>query len=75
VAPGTWTNELVSESKKKLSALTARDDARKANEAALNELETYIYKVKNTFADEEEVSFVLYTWEEPLAYSLKCCYV
>jgi len=35
-------------------ALQAADDARKAREAALNDLEGYIYKVNHTVEEEEE---------------------
>lgn len=45
VSPASWVPWMVAESKARLAALTAADEARRANEAALNELETYIYKV------------------------------
>lgn len=53
--PPLWNDAFVAESKAKLHALNLADDARKAKEAALNELEGYIYKVSN----EKGHSFVL----------------
>ena len=43
--PPLWDDAHILESKAKLHALNLADDARKAKEAALNELEGYIYKV------------------------------
>jgi len=43
--PPLWDDVHILESKAKLHALNLADDARKAKEAALNELEGYIYKV------------------------------
>lgn len=69
VKPHTWTPSMIAESRSKLAILAAKDEERKANEgmvprlilncyftltAALNDLEAYIYKVKNTFAEEED---------------------
>lgn len=46
VTPNAWTPAAIAESKARLRALNAADDARKAKEAALNDLEGYIYKVR-----------------------------
>lgn len=43
--PPLWDDANILESKSKLHSLNLADDARKAKEAALNELEGYIYKV------------------------------
>jgi len=51
--PPQWSDSQISESQFKLTMLQKIDNDRKAREAALNELEAYIYKVKNRFVDEE----------------------
>ena len=51
--PAHWDEEAIQESRLKLRALQLADEARKAKEAALNELEAYIYRVKNRLSDEE----------------------
>jgi hypothetical protein len=43
--PSQWTKVHIDESKVRLRKLQVADEARKAKEAALNELEAYIYKV------------------------------
>jgi len=50
----TYSTSQVNESKLKLKALKDADDQRKAKEAALNELEAYVYKVKNRIMEEED---------------------
>jgi len=40
------------------------DDERKAKEAALNDLETYIYKVKNRILDDEDKLKLISTDEQ-----------
>lgn len=54
VTPHAWTPAQVAESRRRLRALNAADEARKAREAALNDLEGYCYKVKNRLLDEED---------------------
>lgn len=51
--PPRWTSAQIQEAKTRLRALQAADDARKAKAAAMNDLEAYLYKVKNRVADEE----------------------
>mmetsp|Transcript_70679 Transcript_70679/g.147213 ORF Transcript_70679/g.147213 Transcript_70679/m.147213 type:complete len:782 (-) Transcript_70679:108-2453(-) len=53
-SPARWSPALVSEARSRMLALKEADDLRKDTEAALNDLEGYIYKVKNTIADQEE---------------------
>lgn len=50
----TYSSEQIIESRLKLKALKDTDDQRKAKEAALNDLEGYIYKVKNRIMDDED---------------------
>ena len=50
----TYSTEQIIESRLKLKALKDADDRRKAKEAALNDLEGYIYKVKNRIMDDED---------------------
>lgn len=52
--PALWTRAMVSEARIRIKALQDADDERKAKEAALNELEGFIYKVKNRLLDDEE---------------------
>lgn len=54
VSPPVWTPALIADSKSKLRALQEADEARRAKEAALNELEAYLYQVKNKLIDQEE---------------------
>jgi hypothetical protein len=42
-----WTPEMIAEAKTRLSTLNKADELRQATEAALNELEGYIYKVRS----------------------------
>jgi len=51
--PSKWTADLIEVAKNKLEALQIADKLRKAKEAALNDLEGYIYNVKNRIFDEE----------------------
>ena len=62
--PLAWTPAQVSESKSRLRALNAADDKRKAKEAALNDLEAYIYRVKNRISDDEEALKAVSTEEQ-----------
>ena len=52
--PAQWNENHIVESKTKLSVLQEADNARRAKEAALNDLEAYIYRVKNRFEEEVE---------------------
>ena len=54
ISPAAWTPSQIAEAKLRLKALQDTDDLRKAKEAALNELEAYIYKVKNRIVDDED---------------------
>lgn len=54
LTPPVWTHSQVLSAKARLRALDAADKARRDREAALNDLEGYIYKVKNRFEDEAE---------------------
>ena len=47
VSPPAWTPMMIAEARGRLRALQAADQARQAREAALNDLEGYIYKVIN----------------------------
>jgi hypoxia up-regulated 1 len=52
-SPPAMSKTLISASKKKLTRLTAADAARKAKEAALNDLEAYACKIRNRLRDED----------------------
>lgn len=54
ITPPRWTSAQIEEAKSRLRALNRADDLRKAKAAALNDLEAYIYKVKNRIMDEED---------------------
>lgn len=54
VSPPKWTASQIQDAKLRLESLQQADKLRKAKEAALNELEAYIYKVKNRIVDEED---------------------
>jgi hypoxia up-regulated 1 len=62
--PPRWTVAQIAESKARLRALQATDDARKAKAAAMNDLETYLYKVKNRIADDESALAAISTEEQ-----------
>ena len=51
--PSQWDEKHIAESKAKLLLLQEADNARKAKEAALNDLEAYVYKVKNRIDEEK----------------------
>merc|ERR1712023_189008 len=53
VLPPSWSEDELNDSKAKLEQLDYEDRQRKAKEAALNELEGYVYKVKNRLMDDE----------------------
>lgn len=53
ISPPAWSTDELAESRDKLAALDYEDRQRKAKEAALNELEGYVYKVKNRLMDDE----------------------
>jgi hypoxia up-regulated 1 len=55
---------MIQESKSRLRILQLADDARKAKEAAMNELETYIYHVKNKLNDDENALKAVSTEEQ-----------
>jgi len=54
LSPSKWTQNQITESKNRLEELQLADKLRKAREAALNELEGYIYQIKNRILDEED---------------------
>lgn len=54
ISPSTWSPAMIAAAKQRLRTLQAIDEARKAKEAAMNELEGYIYKVKNRINDDEK---------------------
>ena len=56
LTPPVWSHVQVLEARGRLKALDVADKARRDREAALNDLEGYIYKVKNRL-DEEENEF------------------
>jgi len=62
--PTHWSPSMIQESKSRLRILQLADDARKAKEAAMNELETYIYHVKNKLNDDENSLKVVSTEEQ-----------
>lgn len=53
LSPPQWSSGLIAEAVSRLKALDAADAARKQKEAALNELEAYLYKTRNRIRDEE----------------------
>lgn len=54
ISPVVWSPTQIVEARLRLRALQDADDLRKAKEAALNELEAFIYKVKNRISDDED---------------------
>jgi hypoxia up-regulated 1 len=52
--PPKWSPAQIATARTRRYALKEADDLKKATEAALNELEGYIYRVKNEIADREE---------------------
>jgi hypoxia up-regulated 1 len=54
VKPGVWSQAHIAAARTRLLAMDAADNARKAREAALNDLEAYIYQVKNKLTDDED---------------------
>lgn len=53
VLPTQWSSAEISEAKTRLKVLQAADELRKAKAAAMNDLEAYVYKVKNRLTDDE----------------------
>merc|ERR1711871_660008 len=53
ISPPSWTEAELDESKARLEALDYEDRKRLAREKALNELESYVYKIKNRLMDDE----------------------
>jgi hypothetical protein len=64
VSPPIWSPELILEAKTRLKALDLADTSRKEKAAALNDLEAYVYKVRNRLRDEEDQLAVISTSEE-----------
>lgn len=62
--PPKWTPAQIAEAKTRRLALKAADDLKKATEAALNDLEGYIYKVKNNIEDQEKALKAVSTDEQ-----------
>lgn len=56
ITPNTYSDEGIRSSKDKLQALIDADNARKERESALNDLEAYIYKIRNSFRDNDATS-------------------
>lgn len=52
-SPPVMSKERLMASKKKLTRLAKADEARKAKETALNDLEAYVYKIRNRLRDED----------------------
>lgn len=50
----TWSDAQIAEGKVRLAELRAADVLRKEKEAAMNDLESFIYKVKNNIMDKEK---------------------
>jgi len=63
-SPRKWTPEMVAEARARLGELNKKDELRQATEAALNELEGYIYKVKNSISDREDELALVSTDEQ-----------
>eukprot|EP00595_Chromulina_sp_UTEXLB2642_P002829 CAMPEP_0196761474 /NCGR_PEP_ID=MMETSP1095-20130614/726_1 /TAXON_ID=96789 ORGANISM="Chromulina nebulosa, Strain UTEXLB2642" /NCGR_SAMPLE_ID=MMETSP1095 /ASSEMBLY_ACC=CAM_ASM_000446 /LENGTH=901 /DNA_ID=CAMNT_0042111073 /DNA_START=170 /DNA_END=2875 /DNA_ORIENTATION=- len=55
ISTGSSYGSLILESKAKLAYLDLLDNQRQAKEAALNELEAYLYSIRNKFTDEDLV--------------------
>ena len=51
--PPKWTHDLVVEARGRLQALNLADEERRAKAAAMNDLEAYIYRIKNRLEDDE----------------------
>jgi hypoxia up-regulated 1 len=64
LSPAHWSVAQIEDSKAKLKVLQDVDDERKGKEAAMNELEGFIYKVKNRLMDDEEVLKAVSTEEQ-----------
>lgn len=62
--PPRWTSAMITAAKNRLLELQAIDENRKAKAAALNDLEAYIYKIKNRLVDEEESLKAISTSEQ-----------
>mmetsp|Transcript_357 Transcript_357/g.348 ORF Transcript_357/g.348 Transcript_357/m.348 type:complete len:927 (+) Transcript_357:193-2973(+) len=54
LSPGGWSPSMLKEARSRLRALDAADQERKEREAALNELEGYLYATKNRIMDDEK---------------------
>lgn len=54
LTPSVWSAARIAEARARLRALDAADKARRDREAALNDLEGYVYKVKNVFEDDSK---------------------
>jgi hypoxia up-regulated 1 len=52
--PPKWTHDLVLEARARLHALNVADEERRAKAAAMNDLEAFIYRVKNRLEDDEK---------------------
>eukprot|EP01039_Chlorochromonas_danica_P006723 gene6723-7432_t len=64
VYPPRWSQQQIADAKQRLRVLQQADEARKAKAAAMNDLEAYIYKVKNRIYDEEDQLKVVSTEEQ-----------
>jgi hypoxia up-regulated 1 len=64
VSPPIWSPELILEAKGRLRTLDQADAARKEKAAALNDLEAYVYKIRNRIRDEEDKFAVISTAEQ-----------
>lgn len=54
VVPTRWSSVHISEARSRLRALQLADEQRRAKAQALNDLESYLYRVKNRLADDEK---------------------
>ena len=63
-SPPAWTPAMIAEARLRLRELTAADDLRKAKEAALNTLESFIYSSKGRIQDDEEELSAVSTEEQ-----------
>eukprot|EP00604_Paraphysomonas_vestita_P001760 CAMPEP_0174823626 /NCGR_PEP_ID=MMETSP1107-20130205/26314_1 /TAXON_ID=36770 /ORGANISM="Paraphysomonas vestita, Strain GFlagA" /LENGTH=721 /DNA_ID=CAMNT_0016047011 /DNA_START=407 /DNA_END=2572 /DNA_ORIENTATION=- len=64
INPPIWSNELINNAKNRLRALDEADASRKEKAAALNDLEGYVYKIRNRIRDEEDQLKVISTTEQ-----------
>lgn len=64
VTPAMWSPASIAESRRRLRDLTLADELRKAREAALNDLESYMYSSKGKMSDDEDQYKLVSTEEQ-----------